>query len=169
MATIKRTLSKYLFGWQLVVGVACLAAVLVATQFTQPALHRLSSNAQQPATTGDVVRYEVREDSGSTAVNAVHVKGTYSTDDFEFLGVDGVGSSFAIATEGDGPNGTFSIARGTIDSVRGDHLVAKLLLKRRTPRAKPPVVGDNTILVETDNTANIFGQPGVKVYLKEVK
>jgi hypothetical protein len=53
--------------------------------------------------------------------------------------------------------------------VTGDHLVAKVVFKPLTSQPAEPVMTDGTILVATANTANIYGQSGVRVYFKEVK
>jgi hypothetical protein len=172
MSIKKKPSIKFPSGWPLLIGIAVVAALFVAHAFTKPALQRLhNSSSQTPATMGEVLRYEIREDSGSTDVNAIHVKGTYSTEALEFVGIDGVGSSFAIATENKGDDGKFSIARGTIKSVKGDRLVATLLFKSRggsTPPAVTVSTGE-TVLVATATATNILGQSGTRVYVKEDK
>ncbi|MDF2460793.1 MAG: hypothetical protein K0S68_196 [Candidatus Saccharibacteria bacterium] len=171
MSTKSKSSIKLPSGWPWLVGIIVVVGLLVAHYFTKPALQRLHNSAQTPASMGSVLRYEIREDSGATAVNAVHVKGTYSTDALEFVGVDGVGSDFAIATETKGDGGKFSVARGSIQSVKGDRLVATLLFKSRGGEIPPAVTVSTgeTILVATETSTNIVGTPSTKVYVKEPK
>jgi anti-sigma-K factor RskA len=167
---MKQHISHYLTGWPVLIGAVALVAVVVLALFTGPALQRAGSPGSTASPSGGkVVKYEIREDSGSTPVNAIQIKGLYVKEQLEFKGVDEAGSSFPISTESKGDGGSISLARGTTTSVTGDHLVAKVVFKPLTSQPAEPVMTDGTILVATANTANIYGQSGVRVYFKEVK
>jgi chitodextrinase len=75
------------------------------------------------------VTVQVRENSGTTAVNAVQANFSYPTSLLTFVSIDGTGSAFGTAAQGTGSAGQVSIARGTscatgCTTLTGDQLVA---------------------------------------------
>lgn len=78
---------------------------------------------------------QVREDSGSTAVNAVQANFTYPANLVDFVSISGSGSAFSTEAETSGTNGTVKIARGICGgcaAVTGDQLVATVTFRTKT-------------------------------------
>lgn len=78
------------------------------------------------------VRVAVRENSGTTPVNAVQANVSFPTDKLDFVAIDTTGSDFPIAAQGTNNNGTVMIARGATTPVSGDKLVATIVLRTKT-------------------------------------
>jgi hypothetical protein len=162
----------------IIIVVVLVVAIAVFLTFTRPALKRLDANGGQPTLTPaspslsqkELTRkFEIRE-SSEVAVNAVQAKGTYPADQLEYVGVDGVGSSFAVTAESKGANGQFSVARGSIHPTTGDHLVATLVFKLKSPSASPTVsLGSGSALVESTNSTNLLPGTAGHLYVKAIK
>jgi hypothetical protein len=177
MSNKKPPIKRSIFsGWPLAVAVVLTAVVLVIALFTHPTLKRLHSQAKLAAETIDlgtldkesVKRVEIFADSGSTPVNAVQIRGTYPADQLEYVGIDGVGSGFAVSAESQGSEGTFAIARGSIKPVSGNVKVATIIFRYRTKAADSAKVDlGNPVLVSSESNQNILGAGAARVYIKE--
>jgi hypothetical protein len=78
------------------------------------------------------VTVDVRENSGTTAVNAVQANFTYPTSLLTFTSIDATTSAFGTQAEGTGTAGQVKIARGTTTPVVGDQLVARVTFQAGT-------------------------------------
>ena len=101
---------------------------------------------------------EVRENSGTTAVNAVQANFSYPTDKITFVSVDVSSSAFPTSAQATGGNGQVSIAQGIIGTLTGDQLVAKVTFKTNaiTGLASLPFVTGTSLLSSATNT-NLLG------------
>ncbi len=97
---------------------------------------------------------EVRADSGSAMVNAVQANISYPADLVEFVGISATGSAFTTEAPSSGSNGNITIARGVIQAVSGDQLVATIKFKSKAVNgaAKLAFTADTALL---DSTTNI--------------
>lgn len=85
--------------------------------------------ASQTYSLGTTFTIEVRENSGTTGVNAVQANISYPTDKLKFVRMDASSSAFPIEAQSSGGSGKIGIARGIIGSLRGDQLVAKITFR----------------------------------------
>jgi hypothetical protein len=75
---------------------------------------------------GQTLTVQIRENSGTTAVNAVQANLSYPADKLKFNSIDTGSSAFSIAAPSNGGSGKVAIARGTTTAVTGDQLVASV-------------------------------------------
>lgn len=96
----------------------------------------------------------VREDSGSTTVNAVAAKINYPADLLDFVSIDTTGSAFGISAVNNGGNGSIDIQRGSTTAISGDRLVAtiKFHIKDTTGTATIKFTQGTALLNSTTNT-----------------
>jgi hypothetical protein len=108
---------------------------------------------------GDSVTFEVRMNSGTTNVNAVQADFTYPEDKLEFGAIDGAGSAFATVAPSTGGSGKVSIARGNIDPVSGDKLIAKVTftVKAATSGTAELKFATGTALLDAATNADLLG------------
>jgi hypothetical protein len=109
------------------------------------------------------VTVQVRENSGTTAVNAVQANFSYPTSLLAFVSIDGTGSAFGTAAQGTGSAGQVSIARGTscssgCTSVTGDQLVAIVTFQANTTNGAATLAfTSGTALIESTNNTDLLG------------
>lgn len=106
-----------------------LAAPPAPTVYLSPANQTLGANA--------TFTVQVREDSGSTPVNAVQANFSYPASLVDFVGISTTGTAFANEAPSSGGSGQVSIARGTgcsttCTTVTGDKLIATVTFKTKT-------------------------------------
>ena len=93
---------------------------------------------------GQQFTVEVRENSNSTAVNASEADMNYSSNNLQFVSIDGTGSDFGVDAQKTGGDGKIVIARGNTSPLTGDKLLAKVTFK---------VTGTGTGTVEMASTS----------------
>jgi hypothetical protein len=106
---------------------------------------------------GQTVTVEVRENSGSTAVNAVQANFTYPTARLQFVSISADGSAFPVQAENSGANGQVKIARGTTTPVSGDQLLAKVTFKVTAAGSAPLDFNTGTALASSTTHGNVLG------------
>jgi hypothetical protein len=89
-------------------------------------LYIKSSNSN--ISSGSSVTFEVWVDTANQPVNAVQANLTYPADKFDFNSIDTKGSAFEIQALSKGGDGNISIARGHVGDVKGQALIAKVVL-----------------------------------------
>jgi hypothetical protein len=89
--------------------------------YLQPAPGSYASGAQ--------IRVAVRLTDDVDPVNAVQANLAYPQNRLQFSSIDSAGSSFDIAAPSKGGNGTVEIARGALQPVKGNALVATVVFK----------------------------------------
>lgn len=140
-------------------GTASASTTVVVNTATQPPspptvyLNPLSQT--YPANTTFTV--EIRENSGTTTVNAVQANFSYPANMLTFVSIDTTGSAFPTSAQGTGANGQVAIAQGIIGSLTGDQLVAKVTFKTNsvTGVASLPFVA-GTLLLNSITNASIL-------------
>lgn len=90
------------------------------------------SPASQTLAGGGTLTLEVRENSGTTGVNAVQANFSYQTSLLTFVSIDTSTSAFTTQAEASGGAGQVKIARGITGSLTGDQLIAKVTFKATT-------------------------------------
>lgn len=114
--------------------------------------------ASQTVGPSGTVTLEVRENSGTTGVNAVQANFTYPTSQFTFVSVDASTSAFTTAAEGTGGAGQVKIARGLTGSVTGDQLIAKVTFQATaTSGTANMAFTTGTALVSSGTNQDILG------------
>jgi hypothetical protein len=106
---------------------------------------------------------QVRENSGTTAVNAVQANFSYPANLVDFVSIDTTGSAFDIDAPSSGGSGQVSIARGLAStSVTGDKLVATVTFKSKTTGGSIPMAfTTGTALVSYSTNSDILGSLSV--------
>jgi hypothetical protein len=94
------------------------------TIYLNPATQTIGSNG--------TVTLDVRENSGTTAVNAVQANFTYPTAQLTFVSIDTTTSAFSVQAENSGTAGQVKIGRGTTTPVSGDQLIARITFQANT-------------------------------------
>lgn len=103
---------------------------------------------------GSSLTVEIRENT-SSLVNAVQADMRYS-DNLQFVGIDAAGTAFGIDASSTGSGGLVSIARGTIEPVRGDQLVAKVSFKVLATGAATLKLEDSSIVLSSETNTNVI-------------
>jgi hypothetical protein len=104
------------------------------------------------------VTVDVRENSGTTSVNAVQANFSYPTTLLTFVSMDTTTSAFSIAAEGSGSAGQVKIGRGTTTPVTGDQLVGKVTFQAgATGGAAAMAFTSGTSLVNSSTNQDILG------------
>jgi hypothetical protein len=88
--------------------------------------------ATQTVGPSSTITVQVRENSGTTAVNAVQANFSYPASLLTFVSIDTTTSAFTTAAQATGGSGQVSIARGIVGSVVGDQLVATVTFTANT-------------------------------------
>lgn len=99
-----------------------------ASKPKHPGVSLYISPSSQTLSKNSDLSLEVWASSGNDNINTVEANLSYSADYFEFQSVDGSGSSFPLAVQGDAKEGVISIVRGTTTPVKGKVLVATVKL-----------------------------------------
>jgi hypothetical protein len=100
-----------------------------ANAASSPSVYLAPPGHAAPANTAFSV--QIRENSGTTAVNAIQANLSYSTSLYTLNSIDYTGTAFGTAVQSSGSGGVIKIARGTpcsttCTTVTGDKLVATL-------------------------------------------
>jgi hypothetical protein len=104
------------------------------------------------------ITVDVRENSGTTTVNAVQANFSYPTSILTFVSIDTSTSAFGIAAEGSGSAGQVKIGRGTTTPVSGDQLVGKVTFQAgETGGAAVMAFTSGTALVSSSSNQDILG------------
>jgi len=121
--------------------------------------------AKGTLTAGSEFRVAVRENSGTTAVNAVQANLAYPTDKFEFKAVESTDSAFAIAAQATDQAGVVKIGRGNTAAVTGDQPVATVVFTVKQSRGKAALgFSSGSALVESAGNTNILTSAGTASY-----
>jgi hypothetical protein len=111
----------------------------------------------QTYTGGTSFVVEVRENSGTTPVNAVQANFSYPEDKLSLVKIDTSASPFTISAQTNSGNGMVSVARGTTGSLAGDKLVAKAIFKvNSTPGTANLAFTSGTALVSSLDNKNLI-------------
>jgi hypothetical protein len=73
---------------------------------------------------GSTITVQIRENSGTTPVNAVQANFAYPADMLQFGSISSNGTAFGVEAQADNLAGIVRIARGSTNPVTGDQLVA---------------------------------------------
>jgi flagellar basal body-associated protein FliL len=127
---------------------------------TTPAVSASQGNAKlyvkttsNQVSNGTSVTFEVWVDTADQPVNAVQANLTYPADKFDFNSIDAKGSAFEVQAMSKGGDGKISIARGHIGDVKGQALVAKIVLAAKAKGdAKIEFTTGSAVVKSTDHT-----------------
>jgi hypothetical protein len=101
---------------------------------------------------------DVRENSSTTAVNAVQANFSYPTGLLTFVSIDTTGTAFSIQAENTGGSGQVKLGRGTTTAVTGDQLVGKVTFQAgATGGAATLAFVSGTALVSSTTNQDILG------------
>jgi hypothetical protein len=141
----------------ILVGITIGYLIFISRAAPSPPNVYLSPSARtMPANTTFSV--QVRETSGSTAVNAVQANFSYPASLVDFVSIDSTGSAFTTEASSSGGSGQVSIARGIIGTLTGDQLIATVNFRTKTTSGTATmafVVG--TALVSSSTNQDILG------------
>lgn len=118
----------------------------------------LLSPAKSTISAGQTFTIQVRENSGTTTVNAVQADLTYPTDKLTLDSIDDSTSAFGIKAASTMGTGTLEIARGNTTPLSGNQLVANLTFTAKAAKGNASVsfASTSALLSSTTNT-NIIG------------
>lgn len=149
----------------LAVGYALYSAFAASatTLYLSPASQRV-----KPDTT---VVVDVRLKTAGETVNAVQADLTYPVDALRVVSLDTTNSAFAIEASSMSGDGHVSIARGNIQSVSGDVLVARLTFKTLPGggNARIEVAGTSVVASSAANTNVLGDSQGATVHVTGAK
>jgi chitodextrinase len=114
--------------------------------------------AAQTFGVSSTITVQIRENSGTTAVNAVQANFSYPTNLLTLVGIDSTNSAFPTEAEASGSAGQVKLARGITTSLIGDQLIATVTFQPtgNGGSANLAFVTD-TALVESTNNQDILG------------
>lgn len=142
---------------------AGIGAYLLLRSFAAPAPPTMYlSPASQVMPINNTFTVQVRENSGTTAVNAVQANLTYPTSLLTFVSMSTTGTAFSTAGPSSGGGGTVSIAAGTpctttCSTVTGDQLIATITFKSTTTGGAAAVAfATGTALVSSSTNQNLL-------------
>ncbi len=136
-------------------GYVLLNASFAATP-PAPTVYLTPSTKTYPVTTTFTV--QVRENSGTTNVNAVQANFSYNATLVDFVSIDTTGTAFATVAPSSGGNGQVSIAQGQIGGVTGDQLIATVTFKTKTTGGTVPMAfTSGTALLSSSTNTDILG------------
>jgi hypothetical protein len=100
---------------------------------------------------------EVRENSGTTGVNAVQANLSYNASILDFVSIDGSTSAFDVQAQNSGGSGSIAIGRGKTTGVTGDQLIAIIHFKSKTVAGTTNIAfTTGTQLVSATTNVNIM-------------
>ena len=106
---------------------------------------------------GSTITLEVRENSGTTAVNAVQANFSYPTDKLTFVSIDATTSAFTTEAQSTGGNGQVALGRGIIGTLTGDQLIAKVTFTVNSVAGTASLPFTNgTMLINSSTNSNIL-------------
>lgn len=101
---------------------------------------------------------QVRENSGTTNVNAVQANFSYPTSLLTFVNIDTTGTAFTTSAPSSGGSGQVSIAAGVIGGVTGDQLIATVnFTSNSTSGSAALAFTSGTALVSSSTNQDILG------------
>jgi hypothetical protein len=107
---------------------------------------------------GDTITLTVRENSGSTAVNAESFVGAYNQNLLQFLSWDFSTSAFEVAASSSGGSGAIAADRGTTSStLTGDQIIGKANFKVLAPGTTSVTVDNASVVLQTSNSTDQVG------------
>lgn len=154
----RRGFNRLAAVWLAGVTVAVGLFVVLFSRAAGPGRMYIDPSAGQVAA-GSTVQVTVREDSGTTPVNAVQADVTYSAATLDYLGADGTGSAFGIEAPSNNTSGLISVTRGTITPVTGDQPVVKLSFRVKSGTSALAIKSTSVLASASTNT-NILGNYG---------
>lgn len=110
----------------------------------------------QGYTVGSNITIDIRENSGSTGVNAVQANFSYPSDKLTFVSADGSASGFTTEAQSVGGNGTVTLARGVIGNLTGDQLIAKITFKVNVAGTATLSFVNGSALISSTTNQNII-------------
>ena len=103
---------------------------------------------------------QVREDSGTTGVNAIQANFTYPANLVDFVSISTTGTAFTVEAQSSGGSGSVNIARGTCGGcapATGDKLVATVTFKTKTTTGTAAMAfSSGTALLNASTNQNIL-------------
>lgn len=119
---------------------------------------------------GSTLAVYIRVNSGSEPVNAVQANLTYPADRLEFKSISSAGSAFDISAEASGGGGSVRIARGSVNPVTGDKLVATVYFRVLASSGSGSIMfaGGSDVIRSTDNVSILAGKTGGTYYFQPV-
>jgi hypothetical protein len=120
---------------------------------TAPAVYIKPASGTHAA--GSTFKVEIRENSGSSPVNAVQANFSYP-ESLSYVSADASGSPFTIPAQTNGGAGTVTLARGVIGSLSGDHLVARVTFKAGLTGTAKLSFSTGTALVSASDNQNLI-------------
>ena len=140
----------------LIIGAAGYIIVVSRAAPAAPTIYL--SPASQTMAVNTTFTVDVRENSGTTAVNAVQANITYSPALVDFVSIDTTNSAFTTAAQATGGSGQVTIARGVIGSITGDQLVGTITFKTKTTDGTAAMAfATGTALVNASTNLDILG------------
>jgi hypothetical protein len=149
------------------------AAIGLAYAGTQAASHKPStggstagptlylSPSSQNFTIGQQYIVEVRENSGTTTVNALQANLSYPASLLTVAAIDSTASDFSVNAQSADLGGTIAIARGNVAPLSGDHLVGRVTFYARARGTANVDFTTGTSLVDSVNNQNVLAaSPG---------
>lgn len=126
---------------------------------TPPTIYLTPATLTKGGTTSFSV--QVRENSGTTSVNAVQANLSYDANLIDFVSVDTTGTAFTTEAQSSGGAGAINIGRGTCGgcaALTGDQLVATINFKTKAATGAATVSFTNgTALVSSSSNTDILG------------
>lgn len=139
-------------AWQLVAGEAAKPVRPVAV----PGIYFSPSSIT--ANVGDIVTVEVRENSGTSTVNAVQANILYPASILEYVSVDAATSPFNIQAQSTQTSGEILMARGVGGgaTLTGDQHVTKVSFKVLQATTATLTYKTDTAVVSSDTNTNVL-------------
>ena len=116
------------------------------------------SPASSTTNVGSTLSVTVRENSGSTDVNAVEADFSYPSNLLQYASTDFSSSAFEIAASSTGGSGTVSIARGTVNlTLSGDQVIGIVNFNVLAAGSATLSFLNSSAVAATSNSANTIG------------
>jgi hypothetical protein len=111
---------------------------------------------QQSLAKGDTFTVEIRENSGTSPVNAVQTTINYPTDKVSFVKIDASASPFKVQAVNNGGDGKVTVTRGVTGSLTGDQLVAKVTFKAEAAGSVDMTLSSDTAIASSTTNQSII-------------
>jgi len=147
-------------GYVLAAAAAILLALPAAQSLAASASLYLSPSSGS-VIGGSTITLGIRENSGSTEVNAVQANLSYPANLFDVTAVNS-SSAFNIVAENSYGNGSIKIGRGALPAVKGDQLVASVTFTAKTTSgtARVSFVSGSEVDSASNNTNILSSKSG---------
>lgn len=129
---------------------------LLIPQMAMAASASMYLTSSGSAVKGSYVSVYVRENSGSTAVNAARATLSYPTSKLQFISI-GSSSAFSIVAASSGGNGKVNIDRGAMPAVSGSQTIAYVTFRALTDSGAATVSITSGEVRSASNNSNIAG------------